>query len=236
MVGKFRPIFSRDQHLAGHVEVVLDRILDRPRHFFPASHRVAAASRASSSCRCRSAPVARMMPCGRATISVTRGRSTGEKPSLSRPCNRRIAIEDAHDDLFAVDRRQGRDAQVDHAHRRLDRDPAVLRPPALGDVELGHDLEARHQRLVQLVQDIDLVDQHAIDAVAHDHALGARLDVDIGSTEPDRLEDDRVGNPDRRRRLGVAQQFLERSDVIVLNDDLDPLVGVGRGNQGSPAP
>jgi hypothetical protein len=31
-------------------------------------------------------PVARMMPWGRATMSVTRGRSTGEKPRLARLC------------------------------------------------------------------------------------------------------------------------------------------------------
>ena len=136
------------------------------------------------------------------------------------------AVEDAHDDFLAVDRWQCRDAQIDHAHRRLHRDASILRPAALGDVEFGHDLQTRYQRLMELVRYLDLVGEHAIDAVAHDDALGPGLDVNIGGTQADGFENDRVGQSNRRWRFGVAQQILEAGIVAVLDDDFDAFVRV----------
>ena len=52
------------------------------------------------------------------------------------------AIEQAHDDAFAVERGQRGDAEIDFAAEDLDLDAAVLRQAALGDVQLGHQLQA----------------------------------------------------------------------------------------------
>ena len=54
----------------------------------------------------------------------------------------RRAVEDAHHDRFAIQRRHGGDAEIDllAAHRQPD--AAVLRQTALRDVELRHDLDA----------------------------------------------------------------------------------------------
>ncbi len=85
---------------------------------------------------------------------------------------------------------------------------------------------------MQMVRDMDLVGEHAVDPVAHDNALGPRLDMDVGGTQADGFENDRIGQPDGRWRLGVAQQVFELGGVVFLDDDLDAFVGVGRTDQG----
>ena len=52
------------------------------------------------------------------------------------------AVEHAHDDALAEHRRQHADAQVDRVAADVQLDAAVLRQAALGDVEVGHDLDA----------------------------------------------------------------------------------------------
>jgi len=52
------------------------------------------------------------------------------------------AAEDAHDDLFAMDRRQDRDAQVDVLALNGHFDATVLGQAFLGNVEPAHDLDA----------------------------------------------------------------------------------------------
>ena len=55
-------------------------------------------------------------------------------------------VEDAHHDRFAVHRRHGGHAQVDLLALHAQPDAAVLRQAPLGDVEVGHDLDARDHR------------------------------------------------------------------------------------------
>ena len=58
-------------------------------------------------------------------------------------------------------------------------DPAVLRDAALGDVDVGHDLQAAdHAGLDALGRAHHLV-QHAVDAVADAQVVLGRLDVDV---------------------------------------------------------
>ena len=158
---------------------------------------------------------------------INAGQIERRETQLVQAVHRRIAVQNAHHDLFAVDRRQGGNPQVDHAHRRFDGNPAILRPAALGDIKLRHDFQARNQRLMHLVRNMNLVDQHPVNPVAHDNTLGARLNMDVGSTEPDRLDDDCVGNADCRWRFGIAQQILEFGHIVILDDDLDPFIGIG---------
>ena len=58
----------------------------------------------------------------------------------------RFLVEDADDRVLAVDARHDRDAEVDGLARHAQLEPAVLRHALLGDVELGHDLDARDDR------------------------------------------------------------------------------------------
>ena len=52
------------------------------------------------------------------------------------------AVEHPHDDAFAEHRGQHADAQIDRVAADGQLDAAVLRQPPLGDVEIGHDLDA----------------------------------------------------------------------------------------------
>ena len=107
-------------------------------------------------------------------------------------------VQDTQDDLLAPHRRQRRNAQVDAATAQLDGDPAVLRHPALGDVDVRHDLEATDQsRLHGAGDGVDLV-QNAVDSVAHPQVSSRGLDVQVGGAVVDRLLDQRVHIPDDR--------------------------------------
>ena len=65
----------------------------------------------------------------------------------------RFFVEDAQDGVLAVDGRHDGDAEVDEAALVADAETAVLGDAALGDVELGHDLDTRKDGLVVLARD-----------------------------------------------------------------------------------
>jgi hypothetical protein len=82
-------------------------------------------------------PVTRKMPCGSDVKCSMRRACAGRSRALEIVEIARRAIEQAHDDAFAVERRQRGNAQIDLAAQRLDLDAAVLRQPALGDIQLA---------------------------------------------------------------------------------------------------
>ena len=124
-------------------------------------------------------PVTRMMPYGLMISDSNSARVSAGKPSDSRFDDDAGAVEDAQHDALAVQRRQGRDAQVDLLAHHPQLDAAVLRQAALGDVELGHDLDARDDRGLQPARRrLDVV-EHAVDAVADLDLVLERLDVDV---------------------------------------------------------
>ena len=51
-------------------------------------------------------------------------------------------VENTHDDLLAVDKREDRNPEVDLPTLDLDLELPVLGTPLLGDVQAGHDLHA----------------------------------------------------------------------------------------------
>ena len=98
-------------------------------------------------------------------------------------------VEEAHDDLLAVDGRQRRHAHVDGLAADHEADATVLRDAALGDVQVGHDLEPREDARLHAPRDRHDLVQHAVDAEAHDQLLRLRLEVDVGSAVVGRLGD-----------------------------------------------
>ena len=105
-------------------------------------------------------------------------------------------VEDTHHDGFAVGRRQTAHAQVDGVAGHGDRDAAVLRDAALGDVEVRHDLDARDDggghrdvRRLHLVEG-------AVHAVADLEVVFEGLDVDVGRAVHDALVEDHVDELD----------------------------------------
>jgi hypothetical protein len=126
----------------------------------------------------------------------------------------RVLVEQAQHDALARAGRQRRHADVDLLVAQLERDAAVLRQPLFRDVEIGHDLESRHQCGVQRARRLDHVAQHAVDAEAHDGARFIRLEVQVGRTLAQRLQQERVDHTDHRRLRGAVEQVLGDRHVL----------------------
>ena len=142
----------------------------------------------------------------------------GEAELLERRGAARL-VEQTHDDLLALDGRQGRDADVEHAAGGggVERDAAVLRLPPLGDVELREHLQARRHAGRHPLRDPLHLLEHAVDAEADDERVLLRLEVDVGGAVLGGLEDDRVDEPDERR-VGDAVVDLEVVRLLLLGD------------------
>jgi hypothetical protein len=90
-----------------------------------------------------------------------------------------LLLEEAQDDLLAVDRRQRRDAKVDLAIVDVRGEAAVLGEPALRDVEPRDDLEPRDHGQVERARHLEQVEEQAVDPVAHACPILVGLDVDV---------------------------------------------------------
>ena len=130
-------------------------------------------------------------------------------------------VENTHDHRLAVRGGQARDAEVDGAAGDGDRDAAVLRDAALGDVEVRHDLDARDDGGGHGdVRGLHLVER-AVHAVADLEVLLERLDVDVGRAVHDALVEDHVHELDDGVRVRGG---VEGGDVVRVA--LEGLVGV----------
>ena len=109
-------------------------------------------------------------------------------------------VEHPHDDLLAVDGGEGRHPQIDALGTDVQRDAAVLGDAVLGDVHVGHDLEAGGDRRGDGLRAGRHVVEDAVDAVADPQVGGRRLDVDVRGALVERLEDEQVHVPDDRVR------------------------------------
>ncbi len=130
-------------------------------------------------------------------------------------------VEDPHHDRLAVHRRHRRYAQIDLLALHAQPDAPVLRQTPLGDVEIGHDLDARDHRGGKAPRRrLDLV-QHAVDPVAHDQPVLERLDVDVGRARVERIGDDQRHQADHRRFGGEILQLLDvgvEGEIVALLD------------------
>ncbi len=96
-----------------------------------------------------------------------------------------------------MNRRHDGNAEVDQSALVADAEAAVLRDAALGDVELGHDLDARNDGGVMLLGNgLHGVLQHAVDAVLDHHIVVFRLDVDVAGAALERIENGGIDQPD----------------------------------------
>ena len=146
--------------------------------------------------------------------------------------------EQAHHDAFAVNGRKNRHAHVDRCGRRSCgfREPTVLRPTALGDVETCHHLDPgnggggilRRQRRV-LLHDTVHSEADVVAVLGRDHMYVACLRRDGGAQ-------DRVHRLDGGvlRKVAFDQQLLgveraaahelleDLADVLVRSDERPP--------------
>src|SRR5690606_14029889 len=89
-------------------------------------------------------------------------------------------------------------------------DPPVVRNAPLSDIEAGHDLQARNNRIVKLPKagrHLDVL-QNPVDPVAEFDRRLVWLDVDIRRVEPQRFEQDLV---DEVRHRAVHRRGTVRS-------------------------
>ncbi len=136
------------------------------------------------------------MPVVRVRRSPRRLATAGDEIQLLDAPRRARSIQDADDDALAVVAGDDRDAEVDldlapaalHAHTEA----AVLRAAPLGDVELGQDLDARHDLahvpIEPLLTQAEMrLAQHAIDAEPQREPRRLHLEVDIAAVNLDRV-------------------------------------------------
>jgi hypothetical protein len=132
----------------------------------------------------------------------------------------RFAIEQTDGDALALlHRRRGGDAHVDVLAGDLAADAPVLRQPLLGDVQPRHDLHARDDRRHELARRAPRLVQLAVDAVADEDFLLARLDVNIAGPLLDRVEQQRVDPADDRGLVGELEdvdQLLAAALVLFV--------------------
>ena len=156
-------------------------------------------------------PVTSRMPCGCSQhVLELRQEFVGEA-ELVEVEHHRFAIEQAHHHRLAVRGRHGAHAQVEFLALHAQHDAAVLRQAALGDVELGHDLDAADHGGGEVGRRALAFVQHAVDAVAHFQAVLERFDVDVRRTQLDRALDHQVDQADHRR---FGSQVAQVFDVV----------------------
>jgi hypothetical protein len=140
-------------------------------------------------------------------------------PERLEPVDGHVAalVEDAHDDALAVDERQRDDADVHAPAFDRQRETAVLGHAPLGDVEVGHDLDARDDAHRHPALDGRRRGEHAVDAEQHARVALLGVDVDVRGALLHGLRDDRVHELDHRR---VAVDLIDGDFAFAL------LVGV----------
>ena len=250
-----QPRALEDLHLLDAGQAVLDGVLDRHDRLL---------RRADDGDRCiQRGRLARARRPGREDRAVRAAqrpvdaRAVGVAHAELAERQRTIAgIEDPHDRRLAVDERHDRHADVDAAAVEREARAAVLRQPALGDVEVRQDLDARDDARGLAAGDARGRGHDPVDAVAHLQVAVVGIEVHVGRALLDRLRDERAhelrgrpvvgGRLQRRRRLellglglgvlGVDELLLELAEaqqqhleVVARDDDrLDAQVGQHR--------
>ena len=114
-------------------------------------------------------------------------------------------------DFFAPQRGQGADAEVElllaSAEVHLQHDAAVLRQALFADVELGHDLHARGDGVLQLERRRHDALQHAVNTEAHAEFFFVGLDVNVAGAALHRIGQDQVDQLDDGRFVGRSFQI-----------------------------
>src|SRR5207244_2059434 len=102
------------------------------------------------------------------------------------------AVEHADDDALAEHGGQNADAEVHLVAADVQFNAAVLRQAPLGNVEVGHDLDAAGDRALEVPRRRDQLHQHAVAAGADLVFFFKRLEVNVASPVADGREQDHV--------------------------------------------
>ena len=154
-------------------------------------------------------PVTSTMPLG---LSITsrncRSRSGVHADGVQVELDDR-AVEHPHDDALAEHGGQHGDAQVDGVAADGQLDAAVLRQAALGDVEVGHDLDARGDGEGQVPRRRHHLVQHAVGLDADLEFVLERLEVQVAGVVLDRQQQHHVQQLADRGAVGQGLDVVE---------------------------
>ena len=148
--------------------------------------------------------------------------------------NHDALVEDAQDHPLAIHERQGDDADVHAPPVDGQSKAAVLRHALLGDVHVGHDLDARDNAHSHPALDGGGRIQHSVDAILHARVPLFGVHVYVRGALLNRLGDDRVDQLDDRRVpvCLLEMQILFAVAIGILIDDVfDRLVHAGQPRQ-----
>ena len=118
-------------------------------------------------------------------------------------------VEQAQHGALAMGAGQGGDTHIDGALAQAQRDAPVLGQAFFGDVEQGHDLQARDQRGVQSAVGLHHLAQAAIDAKAHAGVALKGFNVDVAGAVARGLRQQSVEHADDGRVVGRFEQVFD---------------------------
>ena len=207
---KVRPFFLVDGNLGDAADLVLDGILDGDDLVFFALDLVEGGVERGGLAGAGGAGdehhAVGLLDVAAEAAEVFGGEADDVERELGELLGHGLFVEHAEDGVFAVHGGHDGDAEVDEAALVADAETAVLGDAALGDVELGHDLDAGKDGLVVLAGDggHGLLED-AVDAVLDEERVVEGFEVDIGGAAFEGRKDGGVdkaddGRDDRLRR------------------------------------
>ena len=137
------------------------------------------------------------------------------------------AVEHPHDDALAEHRGQHADAQIDRVAADGQLDAAVLRQAALGDVEVGHHLDAGGDGERQVPRRRNHFEQHAVGLDADAELVLERLEVQVAGVVLDRQQQHHVQQLADRGAVGQGLD-VGQVDRPVRLERLRPLLPARR--------
>ena len=140
------------------------------------------------------------------------------EPQVLQAQQDRALVEDPDDHLLAVHGGKGREAKVDRLAGDGQADAPVLGDPALGDVDVRHDLQAADEAGLDVLRRAHDLRQHAVDPVTDANVALHRLDVDVRGPVGDRLADEEVHHLDDRALLDRRRRPLHLGQVVLDRD------------------
>ncbi|OIQ70742.1 hypothetical protein GALL_476410 [mine drainage metagenome] len=123
-------------------------------------------------------------------------------------------VQQAQHRTLAMGAGDGRHPHIHRPGADAQGDAPVLRQPALGNVKLGHDLQAGNQRRMQRTVGLHHLAQRAIHPKTHAGVAFIGLDVDVAGTVARSLRQQRVQHADDWRVIGRLQQVFNRRQVL----------------------
>src|ERR1051325_5161521 len=131
-----------------------------------------------------------------------------------------LFVEKSQDDALPAERWDRRNANVDLSILQSQTNASVLRDASLGDVEVGHDLDAANDRRRKVRRRRRCFLKNSIDAVPHTEAVLITLEVDVRRPCIERLDEQQIDQSNDRRLVRQMQQIVEWNLVAAYNTSL----------------